>query len=113
MDNSFYIYNDGLRNRLNLITAEIPYFWTQRLYRHFTNQGPEHSERILRIIFQLAQELPTELRLIDDEIFILSAAAWLYETGMQSPNLQPTLSFAYNPGFPLNTSQLLQIREKK
>src|SRR5438067_12565351 len=78
-----------LQNRLNLIIQFIPGFWEQRIYTHFTNHGPEHSERVLyQKIAQLAQELPMEQRLTEDEIFIISASAWLYEIGMHSPNLQ-------------------------
>ena len=39
------IANSFLQNRLKLITQTIPRFWEQRLYTHFTNHGPEHSER--------------------------------------------------------------------
>ena len=103
-----------LQNRLNIIIQTIPGFWEQRIYTHFTNHGPEHSERVLyQKIAQLAQELPMEQRLSEDEIFILSASAWLYEIGMQSPSLQPMLDFPYDPRFPLTTDQLLQIREHK
>ena len=108
------IANSFLQNRLKLITQTIPRFWEQRLYTHFTNHGPEHSERVLnQKIAQLAQGLPLENRLDDDEIFIISAAAWLYEIGMQSPNLQPVLDFAYEAGVPLTTDQLLQIRDHR
>ena len=108
------IANSFLQNRLKLITQTIPRFWEQRLYTHFTNHGPEHSERVLnQKIAQLAQGLPLENRLNDDEIFIISAAAWLYEIGMQSPNLQPVLDFAYEAGVPLTTDQLLQIRDHR
>jgi hypothetical protein len=114
MSQRLEIGNLGLQNRLRMIIQTVPHFWEQRLYTHFTNHGPEHSERVLnQKIAQLAQGLPLENRLTEDEIFIISAAAWLYEIGMQSPNLQPILDFAYEPGVPLTTDQLLQIRERK
>jgi hypothetical protein len=103
-----------LQNRLNLIIQTIPGFWEQRIYTHFTNHGPEHSERVLyQKIAQLAQELPLDRRLTEDEIFIISASAWLYEIGMQSPNLLAVLPFRYEPGVPLSTSQLQHIRSHK
>ncbi|GCE14507.1 HD domain-containing protein [Tengunoibacter tsumagoiensis] len=112
--------NDGmdinpiLKNRLDAIAYAIPKFWEQRIYTHFTNHGYEHSERVLnQKIAQLAQELPLERRLIEDEIFILSASAWLYEVGMQSPNLSPLLHFTYQPGVELTADQLLAIRAQK
>jgi hypothetical protein len=103
-----------LQNRLNLIIQTIPSFWEQRIYTHSTNHGPEHSERVLyQKIAQLAQELPLDRRLTEDEIFIISASSWLYEIGMQSPNLQPILPFKYEPGVPLTIDQLQFIRQRK
>lgn len=110
----FEVENTRLQTRLGTIIQTIPHFWEQRTYTHFTNHGPEHSERVLnQKIAQLAQGLPLEKRLTEDEIFIISAAAWLYEVGMQSPNLQPVLDFAYEPGAGLSMEQLLQIRERR
>jgi hypothetical protein len=103
-----------LQARLDLIIQTTPHFWEQRRYNHFTNHGPSHSERVHRQkLAQLAQELPEDRRLTTDEVFIVSAAAWLYEIGMQSPNLKPILGFDYQPGDSLSFSQLQEIREKK
>jgi hypothetical protein len=113
-DNFLSLSDRSLRNRLNLIIQELPSFWGQRRYAHFTNQGPEHSERILnQKIAQLVQELPEEQRLTEDEVFIISASAWLYEIGMQSPNLRPLLDITTEPGVVLSIDQLLQIRAHK
>jgi hypothetical protein len=114
-DNRFEnVLQGDLQNRLNLIIQEIPHFWERGPYTHFTNHGPSHSERIYhQKLAQLAQELPDDQRLIEDEIFIVSAAAWLYEIGMQSTNLTPTLDFKYHPGKSLSLTQLQQIREHK
>jgi hypothetical protein len=110
----FELESRTLQNRLNLIIQTIPGFWEQRIYTHFTNHGPEHSERVIyQKIAQLAQELPLDRRLTEDEIFIISASAWLYEIGMQSPNLQSYLPFKYEPGTSLSTSQLQKIRTHK
>jgi AAA domain len=101
------------KNRLNLIMQEVVHFWEQGPHSHFTLQGPSHSERVYRQLAQLAQELPENERLTQDEIFIISAAAWLYEIGMQSTTLRPILDFDWQPDIPLSPIQLLQIREKK
>src|SRR5512135_2626098 len=90
-----------LQARLDSIIQTIPQFWEQKRYNHFTNHGPVHSERVQRLLAQLVQELPEENHLTSDEIFIVLAAAWLYETGMQSPILKPALDFEY-AGMPLN-----------
>jgi len=103
-----------LQTRLDLIIQTIPAFWEQKRYDHFTNHGQSHSERIHRQkLAQLAQELPISQRLNTEEVFIVSAAAWLYETGMQSPNLRPILDFEWQHGSVLTPLQLQEIREKK
>jgi hypothetical protein len=115
MDDALTIGNRSLRSRLDMIMYEVPYFWDQRSYTHFTNHGPTHSERISRKIAQLAQELPADQHLSDDEIFIISAAAWLYEIGMQSPNLYEEYGFdpRPDPNALLSFEQLQKIRENK
>lgn len=117
MDETLIITDRGLRNRLDLIMHEVPHFWDQASYPHFTNHGPAHSERIHRYkIPQLVQELPPERRLSDDEIFIISAAAWLYEIGMQSPNLHyedVDLGVGQDQRASLSFEQLQKIRENK
>jgi hypothetical protein len=111
---AFDLKNNNLQARLNLIIETMPGYWEQKRYQHFTYHGPSHSERIHRQkLVQLAQELPEGQRLTTDEVFIVSAAAYLYEIGMQSPYLSPILNFEYQPGDTLSFAQLQQIREKK
>lgn len=102
-----------LASRLNLIITSTPKFWADKIYFHFTNHGPTHSERVFRFLTQLIQELPKDSALNSEELFIIMSAAWLYEIGMQSPRLKPILEFEYKPGNVLGFSQLQQIREKK
>ena len=103
-----------LQARLDLIIQTIPAFWEKRPYDHFTNHGPTHSEHIHRQkLAQLAQELPPNQRLNPDEVFVVSAAAWLYEIGMQSPKLKPVLNFEAVPGEMLTPQQLQEIRANK
>ena len=103
-----------LQTRLNIIIQTIPEFWDKQPYKHFTNHGPAHSERIHnQKLAQLAQELPESRRLTNDEIFIVSAAARLYEIGMQSPKLKPTLDFEAEPDESLSFSQRQEIRANK
>lgn len=99
-----------LQARLDAIIRTVPRFWEKKIYPHFTNHGPSQSERVHRLLAQIAQELPE--RLISFEIFIVSAAAWLYEIGIQSPTLKPILDFEFR-GQSLTTEQLMEIRQKK
>lgn len=105
----------ALQARLNVITQTVPKFWNNnRHHNHFTNHGPEHSERIhSQKLAQLAQGLPEARRLNPEEVFVVSAAAWLYEIGMQSPHLKPILDIEYHPGEHLSFSQCQEIRDKK
>jgi serine/threonine protein kinase len=104
----------SLQTRLNMIIQSVRNFWEQAPYTHFTNHGPSHSERIQhQKLAQLIQELPEEQSLNEDEIFIVSAAAWLYEIGMQCTQLRPVLDFDYRPGVALSFEQLQQIRAHK
>lgn len=103
-----------LKSRLDLIVQTVPDFWKQRRYKHFTNHGPDHSSQVQRHkLAQLVQELPDSHRLTNDEVFVLAAAAWLYEIGMQSPNPKPILNFDYRSGDPVSFSQLQQIRRNR
>ncbi|MCB0174035.1 MAG: CHAT domain-containing protein [Anaerolineae bacterium] len=102
-----------LRIRLDMIIHTIPSFWEQKPYKHFTNQGPAHSRRVQQKLAELAQELPETERLTSDETFVAVASAWLYEIGMQSPNLKPTLNFDYQPGDHLSFVQRQKIRVNK
>lgn len=104
-----------LQARLNMIIQTTPLFWSNnKNHVHFTNHGPEHSERVhTQKLAQLAQELPEASRLTSDEVFVVSAAAWLYEIGMQSPSLKPVLDVEFRPGDSLPFPQLQEIRENK
>jgi hypothetical protein len=84
----------SLKARLDLIVQTVPHFWENcPHYSHFTNCSTTHSERIHRLLAQLAQELPHTSQLTADEVFIVSAAAFLYETGLQSPGFRPILDY--------------------
>lgn len=102
-----------LASRLNLVITSMPLFWADKIYFHFTNHGPTHSERVFKFLVQLIQALPKDNGLNREELFIAASAAWLYEIGMQSPNLMPVLDFQYEPGKTLSVSHLQQIRERK
>lgn len=105
-----------LKIRLDMIIQTVPKFWESRRngYDHFTNHGPSHSERVHRQkLAQLAQELPPNQRLKPDEVFVISAAAWLYEIGIQCPTLKPILDFECQPDEQLTPLQLQEIRAKK
>jgi hypothetical protein len=106
---------EELQNQLDTIIQAMPNFWSQKHLNHFTLQGVIHSERILRQkLAQIALELPERHRLSPAEIYIVSAAAYLFEIGLQSRDLSsPILSFSAKVGDPLSCKQLEEIRAKK
>lgn len=103
----------NLRTRLDMVIQEVPRFWERERYKHFTNHGPIHSQRVCQKLVQLGGELPEAYRLNSDEVYVLLVAAWLYETGLQSPGLRPVVDIDYLPGDSLLPSQLQRIRAKK
>jgi hypothetical protein len=114
VDKRVFPLTSKFQARLDTIMQVIPSFWDQGPHAHFTLHGPSHSERIYRQrLAQLALELPENDRLTADENFIISAAAWLYEIGMQCTTLRPVLDFEWRAGIPLSPTQLLQVREKR
>lgn len=100
------------KSRLELIRLAVTRFWEHKRYFHFTNQGIHHSERVHRILSELIGELPQDQRLGIEEVFILLAAAWLYEIGMQSPDLGAIPNIGANKEGPTH-SQLNTIRASK
>ena len=113
MAGEFELPND-LQTRLNMIIHAVTLFWEQGPYSHFTLHGPKHSERIHKEkLAQLASQLPADNLLTKDEIFIVSAAAWLCDIGMQCTNLKPTVDMTWRPGTSLTIAQLQQIRMHK
>lgn len=107
------ILPEDLQARLNSIIQTVPNFWKHKIYRHFTNHGTSHSKRVHELLSCLVDELPLDKQLNPIEWFTLSAAAWLYEIGMQSPNLLSVLGFEYIQGREISLERLQEIREKK
>jgi hypothetical protein len=101
-----------LRNRLYTITRYVNRFWEEGQHLHFTFHGLKHSRQIQKRLAELIQEWNKDNPLSEDEIFVLFAAALLYDIGMQCTDLLPELDFDWQHK-PLSQSQLLQIREKK
>lgn len=101
-----------LQTRLDLIIQTVPKYWEQR-YQHFTYQGVTHSQYVHRRVIDITRQLPDQRSLSTEEFFVLSAASWLYETGLQSPNLKPILEFEKQLVGESAFSQILQIRSKK
>ena len=76
--------DEGRRRRLENIRAAAGRIWARPLHRHYTQHGVPHSERIIALLDGLTEGLMRgEGRLSQDETFILLAAAYLHDIGMQ------------------------------
>jgi hypothetical protein len=102
-----------LQTRLDIIVDTIQNFWNDcPHYQHYTRQGSSHSWRVYQNLTQLIKGFSASLRLTDDELFISSATAWLYEIGMQCPNPALILQLDENPNI-TQQQQLEVIRVNK
>lgn len=77
------IKDDKLCSCLATIEQKADEIWARDLISHYTNHGPDHSERIIKLLGQLLTQKPRILN--DRERFILVAAVLLHDIGMQSP----------------------------
>lgn len=99
-----------LQARLELIEQKITIYWQRKRYDHIVFQGSDYSKRICHKLTELIELLPSGLS--SDEKFLVYALAWLYDIGMQSPNLG-AIGINYQPGSTLSQEYLNLIRENK
>ena len=98
---------DDLVTCLDSIKKKANILWYSQLLQHYTKHGVDHSERIIERLVELLEDYPNLLN--DYERFILLAAAYLHDIGMQSPRhagLDP------NSKEPYSIEELEIIREK-
>lgn len=76
---------EHLADCLNQIEVAVAKTWKSVAMPWFTDHGPAHSRRVARYANQLAgcPYIPEALRLTVVERFILYAACWLHDIGMQ------------------------------
>jgi hypothetical protein len=74
-----------LANSLEKIRDSVQAHWTNVALPDFTDHGPNHSRRVAEYAEKLAtlRDLPPSLKLDLRERYLLSAAAWLHDVGMQ------------------------------
>lgn len=76
-------YDTSIRRMREVVEG----IWRSPQHRYFTDHSITHSERILRYLWPLTR--PCQPVLSDSEIYILVAAAYLHDIGMQSEKLGP------------------------
>lgn len=103
-----------LQVRLDVVVDAVKNFWDScPHYPHYTLHGTLHSGRVYQNLAQLVQGNSVSLRLTDDEVLIVSAAAWLYDIGMQCPDPKAVLGFETKRGKVPTLDQLESIRTYK
>ncbi len=81
---SLSLSDDNLRGCLSSIIQHVRNFWRDwNFIDHYTNHGIEHSLRVIKILGGLLTGYEDLLN--ENERFILLAAAYLHDIGMQSP----------------------------
>ena len=68
---------------LDNIVEKVEKFWGLPLHQHYTNQGIDHSQRIIKALGKLLEDFPDLLN--QYEKFILLVSIYLHDIGMQSP----------------------------
>ena len=79
--------DDNWRRALGNVKAAAAVIWLHPIHTYYTDHTISHSERIISILSGLTEglnELHPEARLTKFEIYILLAAAYLHDIGMQS-----------------------------
>lgn len=73
------------RRALENVRAAVDRIWSRPLRRYFTDHAVSHSERVIALLDGLtAGMMATEKHLSPTEVFILLAAAYLHDVGMQN-----------------------------
>ena len=75
----------NLKDSLGIVKQAAIDLWHSPLHRLYTDHKPEgHSERIIEKLNMLLADIPDELALNPEEIYVLFASAYLHDIGMQS-----------------------------
>ena len=76
------------RSRLIDLREKVTPVLSNRIHTHFTDHSVAHSDRVAKLAEELAA--PLKHRLDSDEAFVLYAAAYLHDVGMQNENAWQT-----------------------
>jgi energy-coupling factor transporter ATP-binding protein EcfA2 len=92
LDNPLTLFKDALPkiffSELTIIRSEVEIIFENPILRHFTDHSVSHSDRMTRILFTILtqnQKNPKDLKLNDNEIYILLLAIYLHDISMQIP----------------------------
>ncbi len=76
---------ENLKNSLGIVRKAAIDLWHSPQHRSYTDHKPEgHSERIVEKMNRLLADVPDNLALAPEEVYVLLASAYLHDIGMQS-----------------------------
>jgi HD superfamily phosphodiesterase len=79
-----YVLDADQRRTLDNVRAAAERIWSRPLHRYYTDHTVTHSERVIGLLDGLtAGMMATPKRLSSAEVFVLLAAAYLHDIGMQ------------------------------
>lgn len=80
----------GWPRSLNGIRIATRQIWQRPLHRYYTDHSVEHSKRIIEKLSKLTETLVQETRtgISSTEVYVLLAAAYLHDIGMQDENYE-------------------------
>jgi HD superfamily phosphodiesterase len=81
---TFSLCNATCAARLATLRNRIAPILSNRVHRHYTDHSVSHSDRVAVRTEKLAAPLTADKRLSNDEAFILYAACYAHDVGMQN-----------------------------
>ena len=88
-----HLTNEGKRGRLIALRDAVRPILANNLLPYFTAHDVEHCERVTTVIDAFIEPLQgARNRLTDDELFVVYAAAYLHDIGMQYENVGNSLT---------------------
>ena len=92
-----HLINEAKRSRLTALRDAVKPILANNLLPHFTAHDVEHCDRVTTVIDAFIEPFQdTANRLTDDELFVVHAATYLHDIGVQYENVgnSPTISAA-------------------
>ena len=88
-----HLTNEAKRSRLIALRDAVKPILANNLLPHFTAHDVEHCDRVTTVIDAFIEPLQDAAnRLTDDELFVVYAAAYLHDIGMQYENVGNSLT---------------------
>jgi hypothetical protein len=84
LENECRFHNLDLHRKLDRVKRSVQEIWAEPRFLWFTDHGVGHSERLIDILSQIVSHLRTTSKwLSPQELYILLAACYLHDIGMQ------------------------------